>query len=86
MDIRKTIQEILWASFAAASIVGINIVSIGKRCLLSTQCQEEMPMGYRKVGALEQCWYIIRFWVGEQCKKIKNKMKAKIKSIFERRN
>ncbi len=44
-------------------------------------------MGYRKVGAFEQCWYIIRFWMKEKCRKFKNKIKAiKIKVIFERRN
>lgn len=25
-------------------------------------------MGYRKVGCLEQCWYIIRYWVREKIK------------------
>ena len=23
-------------------------------------------MGYRKVGYLEQCWYIIRYWLQER--------------------
>ncbi len=32
-------------------------------------------MGYRKVGAFEQCFYIIRFWVKEKIKNIKNRRK-----------
>ena len=27
-------------------------------------------MGYRKVGYLEQCWYIIKWWAGEKLRRI----------------
>ena len=26
-------------------------------------------MSYRKVTYLEQCWYILRFWLGEKIRK-----------------
>ena len=29
-------------------------------------------MSYRKVGALEQCWYIIRYWFREKFGKRKS--------------
>lgn len=31
-------------------------------------------MVYRKVGCLEQCWYIICFWMKEKCQNFKNKI------------
>ena len=54
-------------------------------CLVSKTAKGAMLMGYRRVSCLEQCWYIIRFWVKEKIKNLKDRFKNRNKNIITKR-